>query len=462
MSENNNLRKENFSIPLFAVYLVVILSEFVTMAFQFENTTNITSGIRVISIILQISFCVFFAVACYYNNEYFSIFIILCFQVIFSLLLWSYYYFVVDLPLGFDANDAQVYQNALEKSFGKSYSYLRNVLQSNPRTASLSDLGYPTYRFLIYKIVPNIEGGILATVICNGFIHTVSSLYVFKIAKVFLSRKNANLVMCLWGLSATSIHVNTCGLKETIFACFVVLAIYNLIKFQSSHNILHFFGFLLNVFFIWFFRNYLSLFLLIVFFACFVFKKIFYKNFSLCLILIFLVAFFGMDILSKILPELSFVKIGRDKRLIEFFGGNGLIQNLMNFCFAWISPIPRFDSSAQIKQVIFSGFAIFKSFFSLFALYGLLKIIKQKRENFYPIITFFICNIVLVIITVNSLDFRFLHVSVFIDMILIFFGFELIKNSGFKILSCHKYSYSIFCFMNFSFILLIVLFYNLR
>ena len=40
------------------------------------------------------------------------------------------------------------------------------------------------------------------------------------------------------------------------------------------------------------------------------------------------------------------------------------------------------------------------------------------------------CNIVLVIITCNSLDFRFLHPSVYIDLILIVFGFREVEKKG--------------------------------
>ena len=115
----------------------------------------------------------------------------------------------------------------------------------------------------------------------------------------------------------------------------------------------------------------------------------------------------------------------------------------MNFFFAWITPIPRFNSTAQIKQIIFSGFSIYKAYFSLFGIYSIYLILKNRNEKFYPILTFMACNIVLVIITCNSLDFRFLHPSVYIDLILIVFGFREVEKNGVILTKKAKWNISI-------------------
>ena len=71
------------------------------------------------------------------------------------------------------------------------------------------------------------------------------------------------------------------------------------------------------------------------------------------------------------------------------------------------------------------------------------------------------CNTVLVIITCNSLDFRFLHPSVFIDLILMVSGFEEIENSGLELKFVNKkfQGFVIIIFI-FLFIYLLMLFYN--
>lgn len=458
----NTLKKNNtkFCMTLIMLYLFVMLTEFLILAFQFRELNVDILGVRVIQFVLQFSFLLSFLLIVYYRNKKISFVLILCFQIICSVFLWSFYFYIAKEPLGYDANDALVYQTILENSIGKDYGELIKNLKANPRTASLSDWGYPTYRYLIYKLVPDLETGLLVTVIMNAIIHSISSIYVFKLAKRFISYNASIFVMSLWGLSATSIHVNTCGLKETIFAFFTVLAVYNLVEIEYGNKVKRTFLFFMNITFIWFFRNYVSLFLFLTYLGCYPFRKLFYKFYPIIFICIFLVAFFGMDLLANILPELRFVKIGRDKRLIEFFGSAGLVSNLMNFFFAWITPIPRFNSNAQIKQIIFSGFSIYKSFFSLFGIYSIYLILKHRNEKFYPILTFMACNIVLVIITCNSLDFRFLHPSVYIDLILIVFGFREVEKNGVILTKKEKWNISIVILLIFSFIYLLMLVYN--
>ena len=422
-----------FNCKILYIYLFIITSEFLFLAFQFIKPTIIPVGIRIIQFALPLIFLCFFELSIYYHEKNISFILILSFQIICSLLLWGYYYFCTGQPLGYDANDALAYQQALEKSLGQSWNYLIEVLKQQPRTASVSDWGFPTYRFFIYKIFPNITDGILALVIINSIIHSISSIYVYKLSTRFLNQYSSIIVMSLWGLSATSVHINTCGLKETIFSFFVIVAVYHMVEIKYSKNKIHFFMFLFNVFLIWFFRNYISIFLILVYFGCYPCRKIFYKRINLFVVGIFLIAFLGMDILAKFLPELSFVKYTRDKRLTEFFGSKGIIANTMNFCFAWVAPIPRFNYSAQIKQVIISGYSIFSTFFSPFGFYGLFIVLKKKLTSFYPLIVFLICNIVLVIITCNSLDFRFQHPTSFIYDILIILGFSEIAENGIRI-----------------------------
>ena len=454
-------RNSKFSVILIPQYLFVMLTEILILALQLDCIAENSTGIRIIQFVLQFLFILFFSLIILYHDKKTSFILILCFQVFCSISLWGFYYYIAHEPLGYDPNDALVYQKALESSFGKGYSELIKALKAEPRTSSLSDWGYPTYRFLIYKIVPDLEDGLLATVIINAIIHAISSLYVFKISKRFISYDLSIIVMALWGLSATSVHVNTCGLKETIFSFFTVMAVYNLIEIEYGNKVKRTFLFIVNIILIWFFRNYISIFLFLIYLGCYPFRKIFYKFYPVFFIGIFLTAFLGMDILTKVLPELRFVKTMRDRRMTESFGSTGLIPNCMNFFFAWITPIPKVNSTAQIKQILFSGFSIYKAFFSLFGIYSVILIIRNHIEKYYPLITFMACNIVLVIITCNSLDFRFLHPSVYIDMILIVLGFEEIQNSGLKIFLLNKkLKGTVIIILIFLFIYVLMLFYN--
>lgn len=460
--KNISSKNHYFCVCLLIIYIFLFLSEFSFLAIQFNNNSTIPVGIRIVQILLPVAFLCFFLLSIYYHNHSISFILILSFQIVCSSLLWSYYYFITKQPLGFDANDAFVYQQALEKSLGGSWTDLVEVLKSEPRTASLSDWGFPTYRFFIYKLFPDVIDGIFALVITNCIVHTVSSLYVYKLASRFLDKVSSIVVMSLWGLSASSIHVNTCGLKETIFSFFVVLSVYHLIEIKYKNKIFHTILFFLNVIFVWFFRNYVSIFLILVYIGCYPFRKIFYKWIVLFVIGIFLVSFLGTDVLAFLLPPLKWVKISRDLRLRQFFGNNILIANIMNFCFAWVAPIPRFNETAEIKQVVFSGYSIFTAFFSLFGFYGILNILRKKVICFYPLITFLICNIVLIIVTCYSLDFRFQHPTSFIYDILIVFGFSEIHTNGIQISGKTILSGRLVVLIIFSIMFLLVFVYNYK
>lgn len=451
--------KNQFNISLLILYFGIIVFEFFVILLQFNSIDSNLNNIRLFQFLFQFSFLVFFILIVHYSNFYFSFVLILCYQVIFSIFLWSFYYMSSE-PLGFNPNDSLIYQNALEESFGRSYGELIKILKSNPRTASLSDWGYPTYRFLIYKMVPYLMEGLLATVIINAFFHSISCIFVFKIAKRYLANEISIIVMSLWGLSATSIFVNASGLKETIFSFFVILAIHNLVEIEYGKKIKRTFFFFFFTLLIWFFRNYLSIFLVLVYLGCYPFRKVFYKFYVFFFISIFFICFFGMEFLSNVLPALKFVQSAREDRMSLFFGSTGIIANCMNFFFAWITPIPKVNATAKIEQLLYSGFAIYKAFFSLFAIYSIFLILKQKQERFYPILTFMTFNIVLVIITCNSLDYRFLHPSVYIDFILILFGFSEIQINGLGGKLIKKFNISFVIVVFFSIIFLLMSVYN--
>ena len=180
-------RNSRISVILILQYLFVMLTEFFILALQMERIDSNTTGIRIVQFVLQFLFLLFFFCIILNHDRKISFVLILCFQVFCSVSLWGFYYFIAHEPLGYDPNDALVYQKALESSFGRGYSELIQALKAEPRTNSLSDFGYPTYRFLIYKIVPDLENGLLATVIINAVMHSISSLFVFKISNILSS-----------------------------------------------------------------------------------------------------------------------------------------------------------------------------------------------------------------------------------------------------------------------------------
>lgn len=392
------------------------------------------------------------------KNIYYVIIFVFTFQIVCSFFLLLHY-LSVDLPFGYEANDALVYEKFAQSTKFLTIKEAVHELMHTPRLSDLSDWGYSLFKYFCYRFFP--ETGIFVLIFCNIFLQTVSSFFVYWLASFFFTADVSLLASLLWGTSGTSIYVNVSGLKETIFAFLVICSVYNLVKFYNRPSLVRLILFFVFTTLTWFFRNYVTLFLIVIFIFCTLFYRIYHKYFFFLILSIFFLAFCGMDFFSSFLPELKFVNNARNMRLEEFFGSSGIFANTLNFILAWFSPFPRFDTKAQAGQLIYTSYSIFKVYFSFFEIYGIFRIIKNKEKKFYPLVTFLACNTALVIVTCNSLDFRFLHPASFIDILLILYGFQLLCTRGFYIFE-KKISFNLVFVMNIFVVSLLVIFYNYR
>jgi hypothetical protein len=151
----------------------------------------------------------------------------------------------------------------------------------------------------------------------------------------------------------------------------------------------------------------------------------------------FFVGIFGLSLFYVFMPELVFVSAAVSNTQFS----NNISSHLMNFCLAWIGPIPAYSAGNHPANIIVCSYSIMKVYFSFFGIFGIYKAIKIKDKKIYPLIMIIVFNTILLIVTFNSLDFRFAYPVSFIYMILMVYGFgALVRNKFYitKIISLHN------------------------
>jgi hypothetical protein len=398
----------------------------VSIYFQIKNPIH--EDLFFIRIIYSVLFLTFFFTGIQYGVHS-AIGIVLCYQILGTIFFYLYYNFYLYSPFGSDPNvDSLLYQRIAEKTLNmpinKCFSYLQEIF-------SPSDWGYNIYKYFITRLIGDAEKALFVICMINACLHTISSYYLYKLAKYFVDTKEAVVIILLWGISITSLYFNTSGLKETIFLFLIVLAVYHLCAFCKSNNgINKKIHFILMVIFIattWLFRYYISLFIFLTFIGCVPLRKIYNKYFPLILLGIFLICLFGLNLLFVFMPELVYVVTSlttSGEGIVDYVGGNLIVASIINCTLAFLSPIPAFSADNVNVNLLICTYSIMKIYFSFFGLYGIYHAVKTNNINIYPIITILAFNVVLCIVASFSLEFRFAYPTSFLYNILIVYGFS--------------------------------------
>ncbi|MCD1653161.1 hypothetical protein K7J14_00350 [Treponema zuelzerae] len=328
--------------------------------------------------------------------------------------------------LGYDANDSLFYYNIAVKNRNNTILGLINDLKSYKRTSSFSDWGYPIIQHFFFSIrkISN-EFAFFLLCVTAALFHSFSSVLIYKISKHYTSNELSQIISAFWGVNAASVYFNVSGLKETYFVFFVLLSIYSLLNLQFYRfNFKNTLLFIFSTIILFFFRIYIALFVLFVFLLLFCFRKLFYKYFSILLISSFIIAFTGLSLFYRFLPELAYVEGVRNAQLSKSFGTNIFISNIMNFIFAWISPIPAFSYSNKAVNLLVASYSSIKIFISFSAIYYIFFSLQRKNYKYYSLIAFYSLNVLLLIISGVSLDFRFGYPTSFVAFVLGVIGLD--------------------------------------
>lgn len=381
----------------------------------------------VLQLINYICFILWFFV-CIYSDRRVVPFIIFTYQIFLLLLLYSYYTYYIGNSLGINPNDALFYQNFNEKIRQLPFSEALNAIWNEQRIEhSIGDFGFPLVRYFISKFFffLDYEGINFVMLFVNAVANTFASLYLYKLARFFLNEENSKICMILWGLSSALVWISGSGLKDSIFSCITLISLYYMQSiFEGKRSFRTYFNFYLFLFLTIFFRIFTFLFIFFTYIARKYLKRLFFNFYVLGMIIFIILAYVGTDIFANIMPQLGALKLARNLNLEKSFGTASFFTNTMNFCLAWVSTIPAFYPWAEFRNLYVVTYSIVKFYFSFFFIFCFLKVLLNKEKKLYPIMLVLFFNIILTIVSVTSLEYRFALPVVYLYYIFILYLFE--------------------------------------
>jgi hypothetical protein len=396
---------------------------------------------------IQICLLIFYSLFLYGSlyasvNKFFVL--ILLYQIVFSFLLNTYFFDIVNKPFGYRPVDAIVYMDLSEYALNHTLSDLLVYLKA--RNTEISDYGFPIIRFFIFNLAGNLDRGILFMVMVNAIAMVIASWYLYKLSFFFMNKTSSKIVALFWGLNICSIVSNVIGLKETIFTTILIITMYQVYYFYYKKNDLsHFLIMILCIALTVLFRIYLTVFFIIIILFRPIYSNRFKKLALFLVVSLTLVSAYIGYFISSTLPILNALFYAQKIK------GNLLFINMIA---GFLGPFPNFlkVENLDLTALFWAPYSGFKTFFSIFGLYGGLCILKRHITKLYPLFFYVFFNILLVIGTVRSFDYRFSYTMIPFFFILIMYGFERFRFKSKKIIS-----YLYFCV-----IFILVYAYNIR
>lgn len=373
------------------------------------------------------------------------IFFVLVYQLILTISLHLYFVYVEHLPFGYSPVDAITYLNIAKFSMNNSFSEFIDYMQW--KKFDLSDYGFPLILRFIYGLLGDVSVSITTMCIINCISITLGTLGIYKLALYFLEITQAKVVALFWGLNTCSIWSNVSGLKESIFTTILIFTMYYMYKYWQNRNLRILLLWSLFLFLTALFRYYLTLFFIIIFVCRPIYVGYLRRFIPAAIVVLTIFAAFTSYFISTQIPIIAEILLNQSDK------ATGLPMILGNMIVGFIGPLPNFLEHNNLESLTYASFSAFMVFFSIYALLGAWYILKNKVIKLYPLLLFVFFNILLVISSIHSFDYRFSYTTVPFYFILIVFGFIHAPK-----LNCYK----ITRFLYYPFCLLLILWYNLR
>lgn len=382
-------------------------------------------GIIFVQIVFYCSFLFGFTVG--WRLKIKSLFVfVFGYQLVLSVFLYLYFCYFVGNPLGYDPIDALLYKDIAELTMDMDWECFVHHLKYYSNI-DISDYGFPFIQRLVFMLLGS-RWGIEGMIGLNILFHLITLWYLYKLSLLLLDdKREVRLVVLLWGISICSVWLNVSGLKEQAFVFLVVAATYYMYMFNLKHQIGHLLLFFCFTFSIWFFRYYVSLFLLIVFLFFCVFQKVYNKLFLLYCLGIIVIIVFGINILVYFMPELEVIKAVREK-VANDNGQGALMYHAVSFIFAFLGPIPSFLETPKKMNLLIAVYSIGKMILSIFGVYAAFWIMKIQKTRFYPLVNLVLFNTLLTIVSGYALSYRYVYITMPLYLILMVYGVKLLVN----------------------------------
>ncbi|MBR3101750.1 MAG: hypothetical protein IKH19_08360 [Muribaculaceae bacterium] len=272
-----------------------------------------------------------------------------------------------------------------------------------------SDYGYFFLTYLVYNIYPDKMFVVYGMIFVNTLCVFASSFGLYRLQKFFSpSETSAKLVAILWTASPFLVMTVANGLKEVVFVTIIIHAFRSLYVFGHKRNMLH--GIIA------FFWIYLCLYFRAAVFYIFLLSALTIifvdnKNKKLFLYLIVLAALLSGTLVPIIIEKVfgtSFENIMNttDYRLNHADTSNKLYTMVLPLLSAIVGPFPNFDRQGSYSFM--HSLAIYmKTVCGFFYIHGVFKIFYGMLKEYYPLLVYILCSILMTVTAGVSLDIRF-------------------------------------------------------
>lgn len=351
---------------------------------------------------------------------------IILYQLYISALLLIIFYVYAKNFLGFNPIDSKHYYEITLFTSKLNNEEFWNYLTNGSDLSNFSDWGFPFILHTIFKLCgsTNITYSLLSIV--NIICHLITTIYVYKISMLFFNKQDTKIIYIIWGYNLLSSYFIVSGLKEVIFTLLTVLATYYLLKLCfykiNSINILYFVS---SIILTLFFRYYVTIFFLIVFFELLLINRIINRLFIPYLITIICGSLILLHLFVSIMPELYYViNSNHESNNLPTGLSGGIIKTIL----AFIGPFPKIDFNSLSNDYLFSSFIITKFYLSPFFLISIFKILKEKIYKYYLLINLYILNSMMLVVTDHFFNIRFMILFLPIYLIIAYFGYKYSTN----------------------------------
>ena len=339
---------------------------------------------------------------------------IFIYQLLCSFLMQYFNYEIYGDLYGFNPIDAEAYRSYAflhHKDFADFLFYLKY------KGNLIDDYGYPL--IIYFASVVTGKYYIQSIVVLNAIVVAIGSQLLSKISSLFVSKQYSILVGIIWGIMPFAVYTTAGGLKENFFVFFIILSFYFLYKYIQEKWWPQFLFCLLFASTIFLFRLALGYAMLLSIFSYFLFKSRFvqshYKFILFTTLITILISF--SYVATYLIVQRGYdydTMTGHAKEKI-----GGLVGTVTNYVAGFIGPIPNFVSTSPEKLTYITRYSFtpyIKMMISFYFWYAIYYVIKNKKIEFFPIITFYIINTIMLLFTFFTLHDRYQwpHIPVFI------------------------------------------------
>lgn len=123
--------------------------------------------------------------------------------------------------------------------------------------------------------------------------------------------------------------------------------------------------------------------------------------------------------LETYFPEIYYANLATDKMY-----SSGYIFRFASYLLAFLSPIPKMFDLTTPQSAIMLLYSFVKFFFSVFAIVGSIILIRKRMEKYYPLIAICLFQVLMLIVSAHTIDYRYPYVTMPCFFILMIVGLD--------------------------------------